>query len=484
MKKKCLFALVCAAIFSLGMTVDAKEITVCSDASTCDYTVLRDATDASVAGDVVKLKENTTITRGVLLHGETTLDLGGFTLTAEPGTFIAVISGNKDVKIVNGTIELNNAANKTGQNANIVMQGVTTKDGATTSLTIAEDVTINSNLNGIVIQSDNDKESYNTILNLYGKVNAKEVGITINGWISVVDALQPVVNIYESASIKTTEGPAIYAAGYGSWNIYGGYFEGTEAVNVKSGNINISGGTFKAIGEYVETPTVESGGYEVTGAALSITSSTNSYAKNVTLKITAGQFISKNGHALYEGLTAANTSAIVNASITDGIFTSAEGKDSVKITSNSDTLNGVITGGTFSTTPREELVNSNVGSATLDDGTVLIGSEHEITVGAVENGIVTINKNIGIKGEEIKLTITPKEGYEIDKIEILCDGDEVVRTDNGFIMPDSDVEVKVTFKKVISNPNTLDNSMNTLIILAVSALGGFVTYKKLEKSAR
>lgn len=483
MKKKSLFIFICAVIFSLGMGVDAKEITVCSDATTCDYTVLRDATDASVAGDVVKLKENTTITRGVLLHSETTLDLGGFTLTAEPGTFIAVINGNKDVKIVNGTIELNNAANATGQNANVVMQGVTTKDGATTSLTIAEDVTINSNLNGIVIQAE-DKESYNTILNLYGKVNAKEVGITINGWISVVDALQPVVNIYESASIKTTEGPAIYAAGYGSWNIYGGYFEGTEAVNVKSGNINISGGTFKATGEYVETPTVVPGGYEVTGAALSITSSTNSYAKNVTLKITAGQFISKNGHALYEGLTGANTSAIVNASIADGTFTSAEGKDSVKITSNSDTLNGVITGGTFSTTPREELVNSNVSSSTLDDGTVLVGSKHGITVGTIENGTVTIDKNVGIKGELIKLTITPKEGYEIDKIEVLCDGDEVVRTDNGFIMPDGDVEVKVTFKKVITNPNTFDNSLNTLIILGVCALGGFITYRKLEKSAK
>lgn len=483
MKKKSLFIFICAVIFSLGMGVDAKEITVCSDAATCDYTVLRDATDASVAGDVVKLKENTTITRGVLLHSETTLDLGGFTLTAEPGTFIAVINGNKDVKIVNGTIELNNAANATGQNANVVMQGVTTKDGATTSLTIAEDVTINSNLNGIVIQAE-DKESYNTILNLYGKVNAKEVGITINGWISVVDALQPVVNIYESASIKTTEGPAIYAAGYGSWNIYGGYFEGTEAVNVKSGNINISGGTFKATGEYVETPTVVSGGYEVTGAALSITSSTNSYAKNVTLKITAGQFISKNGHALYEGLTGANTSAIVNASIADGTFTSAEGKDSVKITSNSDTLNGVITGGTFSTTPREELVNSNVSSSTLDDGTVLVGSKHGITVGTIENGIVTLDKNVGIKGELIKLTITPKEGYEIDKIEVLCDGDEVLRTDNGFIMPDGDVEVKVTFKKVITNPNTFDNSLNTLIILGVCALGGFITYRKLEKSAK
>lgn len=483
MKKKSLFIFICAAIFSLGMGVEAKEITVCSDAATCDYTVLRDATDASVAGDVVKLKEDTTITRGVLLHSETTLDLGGFTLTAEPGTFIAVINGNKDVKIVNGTIELNNAANATGQNANVVMQGVTTKDGATTSLTIAEDVTINSNLNGIVIQAE-DKESYNTILNLYGKVNAKEVGITINGWISVVDALQPVVNIYESASIKTTEGPAIYAAGYGSWNIYGGYFEGTEAVNVKSGNINISGGTFKATGEYVETPTIVPGGYEVTGAALSITSSTNSYAKNVTLKITAGQFISKNGHALYEGLTGANTSAIVNASITDGTFTSATGKDSVKITSNSDTLNGVITGGTFSTTPREELVNSNVSSSTLDDGTVLVGSKHGITVGTIENGIVTLDKNAGIKGELIKLTITPKEGYEIDKIEVLCDGDEVLRTDNGFIMPDSDVEVKVTFKKVITNPNTFDNSLNTLIILGVCALGGFITYRKLEKSAK
>ena len=120
----------------------------------------------------------------------------------------------------------------------------------------------------------------------------------------------------------------------------------------------------------------------------------------------------------------------------------------------------------------------------MDDGTVLVGSKHGITVGTIENGIVTLDKNAGIKGELIKLTITPKEGYEIDKIEILCDGSEVLRTDNGFIMPDGDVEIKVTFKKVITNPNTFDNSLNTLIILGVCALGGFITYRKLEKSAK
>lgn len=483
MKKKCLFALVCAAIFSLGMTVDAKEITVCSDASACDYTILREATDASVAGDIVKLKEDTKITRGVLLHSETTLDLGGFTLTAEPGTFIAVVGGNHDVKIVNGTIVLNNAANKTGQNANVVMQGATTKDGATTSLTIAEDVTINSNLNGIVIQAE-DKESYNTILNLYGKVNAKEVGITINGWISVVDELQPVINIYGSASIKTTDGPAAYAAGYGTWNIKGGSFEGTEAISVKSGNINISGGIFKAIGTYEETPLVNNKGWESTGAALSITSSTNSYAKNVKLNITGGEFTSVNGNALYEGITDTNTSAILNASITDGKFTSASGKDSVKITSNSATVEGIITGGEFSTTPREELIDSNVKSKALDDGTVLVGTEYEITLGDIKNGKVTLDKTKALKGEFVKLTIEPDEGYELDKVIIHVDGEEVEYTNGGFIMVDSDAVVEVTFKAVISNPSTFDNSMNTLIILVVSALGGFVTYRKLEKSAK
>lgn len=491
MKKKGLFIFICAVIFSLGMGVEAKEVTVCQDTSVCSYKTLNEANAKSSNGDVIVLKENTTVDEVLLLKKELTIDFGGYTVTANKHIVVLPVydvdspENNSDaiVTFKNGTI------NFTNPNIQLVVQGVAVKNTVFTSLTIEKDVTVinmsespsNNSVTAIMVQA-NQNDAYDTVLNVDGVVKGRDIAITLFGETNVVSSQAPVINIKENAKLEALDGPAIYAAGYGIWNISGGNIKGSEALSIKSGIINISGGKFIATGSYVENP-IPSGGPEYTGAAISITSN-SSYAGNVKLSIFNGEFISENGNALYEGVTNANGTAIAYATIINGTFTSATGKDSVKITSNSNTLNGVITGGTFSTTPREELVNSNVSSATLDDGTVLVGSKHGITVGTIENGTVTLDKNAGIKGELIKLTITPKEGYEIDKIEILCDGDEVLRTDNGFIMPDGDVEIKVTFKKVITNPNTFDNSLNTLIILGVCALGGFITYKKLEKSAK
>ena len=75
--------------------------------------------------------------------------------------------------------------------------------------------------------------------------------------------------------------------------------------------------------------------------------------------------------------------------------------------------------------------------------------EYNIKVTESENGKVTTDKEKAKKGETVKLTATPAEGYVLDKLTVKDkDGQEVnVGEGNTFIMPASDVTVTATFKK-------------------------------------
>jgi len=70
------------------------------------------------------------------------------------------------------------------------------------------------------------------------------------------------------------------------------------------------------------------------------------------------------------------------------------------------------------------------------------------TNGQTLNGSYSVDKTETYKGDEITLNVTPDEGYELDELSVKTASDnEVLLTDNKFIMPDEDVSVKATFKK-------------------------------------
>ena len=68
----------------------------------------------------------------------------------------------------------------------------------------------------------------------------------------------------------------------------------------------------------------------------------------------------------------------------------------------------------------------------------------------IENGTVTVDKPYAAKDAEVTLTITPAEGYELDAVSVkgVTSDIAVVVTDGKFIMPDDDVTVSATFKKL------------------------------------
>ena len=66
---------------------------------------------------------------------------------------------------------------------------------------------------------------------------------------------------------------------------------------------------------------------------------------------------------------------------------------------------------------------------------------------------VTVSPKRADKGDTIKITVEPEEGYEIDKIKAFDEDDEEIKltekADNKFTfkMPASDVDVEVSFKE-------------------------------------
>lgn len=81
--------------------------------------------------------------------------------------------------------------------------------------------------------------------------------------------------------------------------------------------------------------------------------------------------------------------------------------------------------------------------------------KYGVTVAATENGTAKVDKVTAEAGEEITITATPAEGYELDTITVK-DGDngDVAVAEGKFTMPAKDVTVTVTFKEIYVAPAT------------------------------
>ena len=70
---------------------------------------------------------------------------------------------------------------------------------------------------------------------------------------------------------------------------------------------------------------------------------------------------------------------------------------------------------------------------------------HAITV-TTENGTASASAEAAVKDTEITLTAVPKEGFRFKEWQVIKGGIEI--TDNKFVMPDEDVEVKAIFEAI------------------------------------
>ena len=87
-------------------------------------------------------------------------------------------------------------------------------------------------------------------------------------------------------------------------------------------------------------------------------------------------------------------------------------------------------------------------------------NSYAVSTPKADNGSVTINNgSTAKKGDTVTITVKPDAGYEIDKVTVTdSKGNTITVTDKGdgkfsFVMPDSKVDVKVTFVKSEVKPD-------------------------------
>ncbi len=406
--------------------------------------------------NVVKLTSDIEMEQSIGSKGTKTLDLNGHTLTMKSSKYILVtgeltVTGNGTIITEGGsmtlgvnpggklTVENGTIRNNRAGGLAISIWGSDVDNGTKTKVTIGKNANLVAS-NGIAIYNDHTN-SYGVEVNLNGAITSNQgIGITINGGVRATTGNVPIINVNDGSSIITNGGTAIYAAGYGIYNINGGKIEGSEAISIKSGIINVSGGKLIANGEY-NLPVSNNNGTEPTGSAISITNN-DTYAGKVVVNVKNNPVISsQNGYALIEATTKGTEGKVESISIKGGDFSG--GKGSILL-EHKEELGKIIEAGTFNSNISEYIKDTSMEFA---KGEVYqVGPANDIVISETENGKIAISETRAIKGQLIKIDVMPNDGYELDTITVLGeDGKEVKVSNLQFVMPNNKVTVKAIF---------------------------------------
>ena len=125
--------------------------------------------------------------------------------------------------------------------------------------------------------------------------------------------------------------------------------------------------------------------------------------------------------------------------------------------------------------------------STMDFSTFVIKEKFTLTVTPSENGTVTVPQE-AYCGDTITFTPDAADGYFVDGIKVLCNGEEVAVTmSNGvysFVMPNGNVEITATFAEVESGSMTevIVGVLTAVLIVAIGLVIVIIVSKK--KAAR
>ena len=322
------------------------------------YNTLAEAIDAAQDGQTVRLLADVAES-SIEVNANITIDLNKMTVT---GSFVTY----GEVTIQNGTIDVpdgktNYAYGKltladvdiTGKAASSSLLSVNYNG----SVTIDKDSTIvadsaKGDFPAVFIKGQDDRgKTYAPELNIYGTVqSAKTPAIQGNG----TDRGVSHVNVFEGAVVKS-ESLAVYLPQPCEVNITGGLVEGYCGIGIKSGTLNISGGTVRgvakdnAIGdEYSQT-----NGISYDGSAIMIDSYIG-YAGQVQINISGNAVVeSKYSTAIREIGNDKSQTNLVGLDITGGTVLGAKDTDAVLV--RDVTAKDVnISGGEFSSIVKKE----------------------------------------------------------------------------------------------------------------------------------
>lgn len=322
------------------------------------YSTLAEAVAAAQDGQTVRLLADVAES-SIKVNANITIDLNKMTVT---GSFVTY----GEVTIQNGTIDVpdgktNYAYGKltladvdiTGKAASSSLLSVNYNG----SVTIDKDSTIvadsaKGDYPAVFIKGQDDSgKTYAPELNIYGTVqSAKTPAIQGNG----TDRGVSHVNVFEGAVVKS-ESLAVYLPQPCEVNITGGLVEGYCGIGIKSGTLNISGGTVRGVAndnvigdEYSQT-----NGISYDGSAIMIDSYIG-YAGQVQINISGNAVVeSKYSTAIREIGNDKSQTNLVGLDITGGTVLGAKDTDAVLV--RDVTAKDVnISGGEFSSIVKKE----------------------------------------------------------------------------------------------------------------------------------
>ena len=315
----------------------AAQIVDADGNSVAAYTGHYDAIAAAKDGETVILLNDCKNFVTNTINANITIDLNGTTLSL--GNNNPFFRTNGEVTIQNGTIESNyacaivNAYNKLTLK-NVKITGVTGDNGknlvnvcSNAEVTIDKDTVLTASGSGVAvfIGQDADADAQYT-LNVYGKViqNSKTYAICGNGSYKGTST----INIYDGAEVKSPICVAIYQPQAGVTNIYGGLVEGKCAIGIKSGALNISGGTVRGtVNDNVLSDDNSNGdGISYDGSAIIVDSRATGYAGNVKINVTGGTVESYYSNAIREIGNDPSVTQLTELTVTGGNVFGASSK--------------------------------------------------------------------------------------------------------------------------------------------------------------
>lgn len=403
--------------------------------------------EAILNGNDIKLADNIKITDNIIVDKKIVLDMNEKEITVAYKKFILVMGG--DLKVT-GTGTL---VEEEPYYSPIMLKGSENKsDTNYSTLTIDKDVTVKGWSGAFINQiSDSKKFGYGITLNVYGKLVSmvdstgdKGHGIYVHGNIKDKENC-PVINVYKGASI-TTEGDAIYAAGYAKWNVEGATFYGGDAgFAIKSGVFNIKDTKIKTDGD-AKKPIYNNNGIESDGSAFQIESN-NSYAGGINITITGGEYESVNNHVIEHYIARKTETEVVESKLESLVVNGGTFKGTIDLMKSDELL---INKGTF-TDKIGEYVPENYEVVSNSDKTysvknIFINEVQNATTKVLVDGKYT---NSALEGETITLENTLEDGFYVKSAsyKIVGSDTEYRILGNSFIMPKGAITITLDILK-------------------------------------
>ena len=363
-----------------------------------EYATLAEAVSAASTGNTITLLSDAELTATLsIANKQIILDLGGNTLGAASGFDTAVKVQRGTLTVKNGSINVPNTAFEIAANKNNELSTMTS------TVTLESDVTVTSETDCCVY--------------LYGKTAKLVVDgakLTSNGVYATIQGQgttkyygNTVIEIKNGAEIISSKSSAMYIPQKGTVSVSDSTVQGaTTAIEVRAGDLTISGDSVITGGMGELTATPNGSGATTTNAALAVVQHTTKLDTNIN--ITGGTFIGT--ASLYEADIQENNTDNVSIAISGGNF---QGSVSV------EDVDKFISGGEFSAEPDASYLAEGLtaeyidGAYVIKDTGITVSTKNTYSAdGANETaatGFITTISGGALKINTIKWTVTYAE---------------------------------------------------------------------------